>query len=49
METSDKLRRPTTLAKTMQGNNIARIFCHDRCGQFVFENILPVFLRYNNV
>jgi len=46
MEARDKLRRPTTLAKTMQGNNIARIFCHDRYAQVFFcLEISRIFIR----
>jgi hypothetical protein len=40
----DKFQQVITLAKTMQGNNIARVFCHDRCrtSQFVIQEKRPL-------
>jgi len=35
-----------TLAKTMQGNNIARVFCHDRC-DLEYEKIKDALKRSN--
>ena len=34
------------LAKTMQGNNIARVFCHDRC-DLEYEKIKDALKRSN--